>query len=137
MADSFPESIAEQRRSTIKRLLDTVYDLVDRYLNGDVTCRHWDTEPKACSAIILGSLLQGLKARHLWPRTDESNTYHCVKDCSANLSDMAIWLHRSVHRGEEHETCDPHLPELVSKALAASESPVLDSHRRHMEIQRG
>lgn len=139
------ESILSHRLRLVEELLKIPYDLLRRYektisqsfqgLKRFVCSHH--TERAECDALIYGSLTLGLQKLGLFPCKPAHEVEQNVDTLSRNL------IHLKIHRlGHEsyHLQCGLHglldFSSLVNQVLDKPFSPVLDSHRVHMEAQK-
>jgi hypothetical protein len=133
----FVDRIVEVRMGVMKQLLAVAHTKLNQYLQSKETlCRSdWhNARPEDCDVIMLGSFIRGLQSMDVLPQS--GNKIHL------NIIRMSIeeFAHKLIHMivKSPHSQCSvsPLRAEIL-EALRAIPDPTLDSHRRHMEAQRG
>lgn len=62
------------RLQLVQDILDTCYDMVERWSQDDIICGA-RTHAAPCTAMALGSLIKGLRSKDLWPLKETADHY--------------------------------------------------------------
>lgn len=87
-------------------------------------------EDNACDAISWGSITRGMQLAGLWPIKPAEQVYLSVDEVASAIESIHIY-----HFHTHLECGKPNFQEDVARVLRRIESPVMDSHRRHMARQ--
>lgn len=121
------------RLITIKGLLKVAYDHFDIFLMGDKSVCCHTVNSKECDAIVCGSLVIGLHAIGLWPQKSADTINISARDLASKLDSLRIWKYPTL---KYHYRCSElGLRDQIASMLSSISNPVLESHRRHMQIQ--
>ena len=132
------ESIREVRLETIAKLLDIPYSKARKYeKTGGITVCKSDSE--RCDALSYGSLTLSLMKKDLLHRKNPDEIYESVNGLASYISNLKVLL--ELTGGTTHFGCFDgdlnYFKSNVEKVMSEIESPVLDSYRVHMKVQRG
>lgn len=132
------ENILKVRLETIAKLLDIPYSKARKYKNtrGITVCK---SDSGRCDTLSYGSLTLSLMKKDLLHRKTPDEIYESVNELASHTSTLKASLELS--RGTTHLGCFDsdlnYFKSNVEKVMSEIESPVLDSHRVHMKVQRG
>jgi hypothetical protein len=142
------ETIHAIRESTLKGLLDIVYQYVDKFSNlGKNTICRKAIDVHHCHSIMFGSLVLGLQKLKLWPgRKSPSEIFSSLQEIEHGLKGITILLYpaTTVNRNGfqsvpvDHSPClfTKELNDRVDSVLNNTATMVQDFHMRHLEAQR-
>jgi hypothetical protein len=131
------ESILKVRQETIAKLLDIPLSKAKKYETGGKIICKFDSE--RCDALSYGSLTLNLMKKDLLHRKSPDEIDESVNELASYISSLKVLY--ELTRGTTHFGCFEsdmnYFPSSVDKIMSEIESPVLDSHRVHMKLQRG
>ncbi|KAL7269957.1 hypothetical protein RUND412_007345 [Rhizina undulata] len=133
------ERILQVREETINNLLELPYSRLDKYESTIASICRQPGNKEGCDAAVYGSIARGVQKAGLWPRKRAGEIHMSATELAAKVGDIQVHYptYKSSYSYENHYSCSTHnFMELVTKTLSAIPSPVLESHRRHMEAQK-
>ncbi len=133
------------RSSTLEKLLDLPYQYLDKLQNDAAKACKYGRLP--CCNFMQVCVIEGLKSRGLWPRDKtrriwsstvmSSSTIMSLAKKLRNLSVYSMQSGWDSHGYMDHDSCPGiNFRNEVEKILVEIPSPLLDSHRKHLEAQR-
>ena len=131
------DSIAAVRTQVIRQLLSIAHARVDLCLESEASlCRsnRHNANPEDCDAMVMGSFVRGLQVLNVLPRNDKNIP---LSIDSMSIEAFADKLNNMKLKSPHLQCTDSLLSEEIGEALRTIPDPVLDSHRRHMDVQRG
>ena len=138
-----PESILSIRLATIGNLLTMIYDYVDSFANNKKTVCRQKPYADQCDTLVYGSILRGLHALDLWPRRSFDTINISLQGLVTQLQSLKIFTYPGdrdaygYQRSNSHHSCDwQEKNNVIAVTLSSMPNPVLESHHRHMQIQR-
>jgi hypothetical protein len=121
----------KDRLATIEKFIDILYTGVDRYEKTTTTFCKMGSYADGCDAVSYGSLLEALQKADLWPRPK-------CEDIRISLNQIALAVNElEIYSFNGHVKCfgTDEMKKCVIGVMLSIESPVLDSHRQHFQIQ--
>ena len=142
------DGIKKAREDVISSILDKCRKLVNWYIDTDRCSAFKGTEKSSsdsiqhrqdrrdCNAMVLGSLLQGLKVASFWPIPNASNVSSPIGSIEARLMIMRCGI--KLDRGStksSHKACGfkLRLHLALIKIIEYAPCGILDCHIKHME----
>lgn len=144
------ENILQTRENIIRNILEVVQSYVEIYSETPYAkppgmC-HVGEVGAECDAIVLGSLIQKLTRRKLWPMEDPANINTSIESLSQSLLSMDILYYPETDKmysgygpsRKTHKDCNitQTMRDEINKVLKEIPSVLQPSHKRHMKAQR-
>ena len=130
------ENIMRIRAATIVKLLQIPNKCIELFKNTtNVSCKHGS---RACDAIVYGSLIQSLQIAKLDLAVAANVISTTVVGIAEKLSNLVVHVYYDNKGfGFSHNNCfTTDIKKEVDAIMTSIEDPLLESHIRHMAIQR-
>ncbi|KAI9764503.1 MAG: hypothetical protein M1839_005892 [Geoglossum umbratile] len=140
------ESILSIRHRVVTQLVDITDDYVTHFLeNSEAHCQQ-PKHQRECDALVIGSLILWLRDLNLWPEKDRNTNEMSIRTFSQTLKSLETYrwpasVDVPFALGGYHPShigCNfiPQYQAAIHTVLISIPTPVLESHRRHMQIQK-
>ncbi|KAL9129918.1 MAG: hypothetical protein Q9217_001766 [Psora testacea] len=138
LGDTIPpgalDAILHARNKTLRKLLKSIDNVLQPYYTEDIACTALYQQDRACDAVGLGSLVQGLCSIKMWPLPAQANSLQTsVEVIGIRLKKLGCF---SLNTGHRNCGFQPAFAKTIEHILSDTSDGVLPSHRQHMAEQR-